>query len=112
MPRRGTLGLAILCALLVAAPAAGDDIYSRKHSVDTRIDSLRGRIQAAQAREATLSAEISSVTTRIRRLESQVGDVSAHLATLEADLDLHRRRLAKLTELFRLQTERLTFLKA
>jgi murein DD-endopeptidase MepM/ murein hydrolase activator NlpD len=102
----------VLCfALVLAAPAAGGDIYSRKHSVDSQIGTLRARIDAARAREATLSVQINDVTARIRRLEGQVGDVSAHLATLQADLDLHRERLARLTELFRLQTQRLTFLK-
>jgi murein DD-endopeptidase MepM/ murein hydrolase activator NlpD len=102
----------VLClGLVLAAPASAGDIYSRKHSVDSRIGSLRARIDAAQAREATLSAQIAGVTAQIRRLESRVGDVSQHLSTLQADLDLHKRRLARLTELYTLQTHRLVFLK-
>jgi murein DD-endopeptidase MepM/ murein hydrolase activator NlpD len=111
MYRRGALGLVLCLGLVLAAPAAGGDIYSRKHSVDSRIGSLRSRIDAARARESTLSAQIAGVTAQIRRLESRVGDVSQHLATLQADLDLHKRRLARLTELYTLQTQRLVFLK-
>jgi murein DD-endopeptidase MepM/ murein hydrolase activator NlpD len=114
MRRRGAPGFILLClglVLVLAAPAAGGDIYSRKHSVDSRIGSLRSRIDAATEREAALSAQIAGVTTQIRRLESRVGDVSQHLATLQADLDLHKRRLARLTELYDLQTHRLVFLK-
>jgi murein DD-endopeptidase MepM/ murein hydrolase activator NlpD len=111
MCRRGALGLVLCLGLVLAAPASAGDIYSRKHSVDSRIGSLRARIDAAQAREATLSTEIAGVTAQIRRLESRVGDVSQHLSTLQADLDLHKRRLARLTELYTLQTHRLVFLK-
>jgi len=111
MCRRGALGLVLCLGLVLAAPAAGGDIYGRKHSVDSRIGSLRARIDAARAREDTLSAQIAGVTAQIRRLESRVGDVSQHLATLQADLDLHKRRLARLTELYTLQTQRLVFLK-
>ena len=111
MCRRGALGLVLCLGLVLAAPAAAGDIYSRKHSVDSRIGSLQSRIDAARAREDTLSAQIAGVTAQIRRLESRVGDVSQHLATLQADLDLHKRRLARLTELYALQTHRLVFLK-
>lgn len=40
-----------------------------------------------------------------------MGDVSARLGPLERDLALHRRQLDKLNELFRLQTDRLHFLR-
>jgi murein DD-endopeptidase MepM/ murein hydrolase activator NlpD len=111
MCRRGALGLVLCLGLVLAAPASAGDIYSRKHSVDSRIGSLRASIDAARAREATLSTEIAGVTAQIRRLEARVGDVSQHLSTLQADLDLHKRRLARLTELYTLQTQRLVFLK-
>ena len=101
-----------LCAgLLLAAPAAGDDIYGRKQNVDARIAALRDRIEHVQSQEHALTAAIADVTTKIRTLEQRVGDVSAQLATVEHDLALHERRLAKLTQLFRLETRRLQFLR-
>jgi murein DD-endopeptidase MepM/ murein hydrolase activator NlpD len=97
-------------ALLVAAPAAGD-VYGRKHSVDARISALHARAAAAQQRAEQLVAEIDSVNSRIHGLEARVGDVNTRLAALETDLALHRRRLDGLTELFRVQTRRYTFLR-
>jgi murein DD-endopeptidase MepM/ murein hydrolase activator NlpD len=44
-------------------------------------------------------------------LEREVGDVSSRLAALEHDLALHRRKLARITELYVLQTRRLTYLR-
>ena len=109
MPRR--LFCLLLLALLVVAPAAGD-VGTQKANVDAKIGNLRDKIAAARAREARLSSEIKSVTTQIRALEARVGDVSSKLAVLQDDLALHQRRLAKLNQLFRLQTKRFDFLRA
>jgi murein DD-endopeptidase MepM/ murein hydrolase activator NlpD len=104
------LALVAIGVLLLAAPAAGD-VHSRKQSVDARISVLHARIAAAQQRAERLAAEIGSVNTRIHGLEGRVGDVSARLATLETDLSLHRRKLDRLTALFRIQTKRYEFLR-
>jgi murein DD-endopeptidase MepM/ murein hydrolase activator NlpD len=101
MARR--LALVLACGLLLAAPAAGDN--------SGKIATLQAKIAAARAHESRLNGEISSVTREIRSLESRVGDVSQRLSILERDLELHQRRLDKLNELYRLQTERLLFLK-
>ena len=108
---RRLLVWACLATLVLAAPAAGDDIVGKKRSIDARIAQLHDSIERTRQREDTLKGEIADVTGRIRVLEGQVGDVSQRLATLEDDLDLHRSRLAKLAELFQLQSERLTFLR-
>jgi murein DD-endopeptidase MepM/ murein hydrolase activator NlpD len=104
------IALAAIAALVVATPAAGD-VYSRKHSVDARISSLHSRIADAEQHARELSAEIESVNARIHGLQARVGDVSARLATLENDLALHRRKLDKLTVLFRIETKRYLFLR-
>src|SRR5215831_8037236 len=104
------LALAAIGALLLAAPAAGD-VYGRKHSVDARISALHWRAAVAQQRAEQLVAEIDSVNARIHGLEARVGDVNSRLAALETDLALHRRRLDGLTELFKVQTRRYTFLR-
>jgi murein DD-endopeptidase MepM/ murein hydrolase activator NlpD len=104
------LAFAAIGALLLAAPAAGD-VYSHKHSVDARISALHARVDAAQQRAERLAAEIESVNSRIHGLETRVGDVNTRLAALENDLALHRRKLDRLTELFRVQTRRYSLLR-
>ena len=103
--------LLLFLTLLTAAPAAGDNV-TRKHAVDSRISGLQGKIAAARAKEQRLSREIADVTARIRTLESEVGDVSTDLALLEQDLALQRERLARITELWKLQTAKLGFLRS
>ncbi len=105
------LALLPLLALVVASPAAGEDIQGHKRSVDDRIAQLHDHIHATQQREDGLRNQIADVTSRIRTLEHEVGDVSTRLQSLEADLALHQERLDKLTQLFRLQTKRLHFLE-
>src|SRR5438105_3009995 len=101
MARR--LALVLVCGLVLAAPAAGDN--------SGKIADLHAKIAAARAHEATLNAEIANVTREIRSLESRVGDVSQRLSILERDLELHQQRLDKLNALYKLQTDRLIFLK-
>jgi murein DD-endopeptidase MepM/ murein hydrolase activator NlpD len=107
---RSALAALAVAAAIVATPAAAD-VYGRKHSVDARISALHGRIAQAQERARALSADIASVSTQIQSLQNRVGDVSARLATLETDLALHKRKLDRLTELFRLETKRYVFLR-
>jgi murein DD-endopeptidase MepM/ murein hydrolase activator NlpD len=100
MARR--LALVLVCGLVLAAPAAGDN--------SGKIATLQQKIAAARAHEARLTADIASVTREIRSLESRVGDVSQRLSVLERDLELHQQRLDKLNALYKLQTDRLIFL--
>jgi murein DD-endopeptidase MepM/ murein hydrolase activator NlpD len=109
MARRVLFGILLL--LLVAAPAAGD-VGSRKHQVDARIDRLHQKIAGARAREGVLTGQISAMTTKIRGLEQQVGSATTRLDVLQRDLDLHQRKLDKLTQLFRVETRRYEFLRA
>jgi murein DD-endopeptidase MepM/ murein hydrolase activator NlpD len=108
MARRLALGLT-LSLLLVASAAVGGE--ARAQTPSERLQALRDKISAAQARESRLSSEIGSIETRIRSLEAQVGGVSARLGPLERDLALHQEKLDRITALFRLQTDRLNFLK-
>jgi len=103
--------LAPLLAVLVAvaaSPASGD-VASRKRQVDARLQTVQAKIAWAQHREQVLADQISSVNSEIRDLASQVGVVSNRLEPLERDLALHREKLDRLTELFRLQTTRYHF---
>src|SRR5919204_1263024 len=102
--------LTLVALVVTTAPAAGD-VYSRKHAVDARISSLHAKIARAEQRAQELSTEIGSVNARIHGLEGRVGDVSARLATLEDDLALHRRKLDRLTALYRIETRRYFFLR-
>jgi murein DD-endopeptidase MepM/ murein hydrolase activator NlpD len=103
--------LLLLLPFVLAAPASGDD-YSRKQAVDQHIAQLHEQMAAASAREDALAGRIDSTTGDIRSLERQVGDVTRRLRTLQHDLDLHRARLAELTELLGYQTQRLRFLRS
>jgi murein DD-endopeptidase MepM/ murein hydrolase activator NlpD len=96
---------------VLAAPAAADDV-SHKQAVDAQLAVLKEQMAASSAKEEALTSHISSVTGDIQALELQAGDVATRLKSLQADLDLHRARLARLTELLQLQKARLTFLRA
>ena len=103
MARRPAVLTALAVALVVAAPAAGDNSGKLAH--------VQARLAAARQREAALSSQIASVTSQIRSLEGKVGDVSQRLSVLERDLALHQERLDKLNTLFHLETDRLHFLQ-
>jgi murein DD-endopeptidase MepM/ murein hydrolase activator NlpD len=108
MRARVLVPLVALLLAVAATPASGD-VTSRKAEIDARLSRVQAKIAWAQARERTLAGEIASVNGQIRGLASQVGVVSAQLAPLERDLELHKEKLARLNELFRLQTERFHF---
>jgi murein DD-endopeptidase MepM/ murein hydrolase activator NlpD len=103
--------LAALLLAVAATPASGD-VTSRKAEIDSRLSRVQAKIAWAQERERTLATQISSVNRQIHGLASQVGVVSAQLAPLERDLELHKEKLARLNELFRLQTERFHFYRS
>ena len=115
MARRLTLLLAlalVLAAAALVAPAlAGDGLGGQKASVDSQLGALHGKIAASQRRASALSSQIGRLTGQIHTLEGRVGDVSSRLASLQSDLALRQRRLDKLNELFRLQTQRFHYLK-
>jgi murein DD-endopeptidase MepM/ murein hydrolase activator NlpD len=103
----GRLTLLLVLALAAAAPAlAGDGLGQKKASVDAKLAAVQAKLAEARRREAALSTEIGGLTTQIRSLEGRVGDISSRLDALQADLALRQRRLAKLNELFGLQTTR------
>ena len=104
------LAVAFVLLLAAATPALGDDA-TKKHQLDARISSLRGRVASHQKQEAELRSEVAGYTTRIRALEARVGDVSLRLGTLQADLALHQGRLDALNALFELQSQRFAFLR-
>jgi murein DD-endopeptidase MepM/ murein hydrolase activator NlpD len=99
--------LLLVLALGLAAPAlAGDGLGQQKASLDAKLAAVQAKIAREHARESTLSGQIGGLTTQIHSLEARVGDVSSQLSALQADLALHQQRLAKLNELYRLQTIR------
>ncbi|MCP9487454.1 MAG: peptidoglycan DD-metalloendopeptidase family protein [Gaiellaceae bacterium MAG52_C11] len=112
MTRTLLIGFALACTLLLSTPAAGEPgLGERKQAVDSKIDRLQGKIDAAREREGVLSSQIEVVTREIRVLQGDVDAASARLNGLEGVLALHRRKLDHLNELFRLQTSRLVFLQ-
>jgi murein DD-endopeptidase MepM/ murein hydrolase activator NlpD len=106
---RSRFVLVLLCALVLAAPASGQD--PRKASVDARIAALNAKIAKAHEAEGILSSQISRVTSQIRTLEGQVDSASTRLSALQVNLNLHQRKLDTLTRLYELETRRLVFLR-
>ena len=108
MRMRRVLPVVALLLAVVATPASGD-VGSRKQQVDARLEAVQAKIARAEQRERDLAAEIASVNSEIRGLATQVGVVSTRLAPLERDLALHKEKLDRLNELFRVQTDRFEF---
>jgi murein DD-endopeptidase MepM/ murein hydrolase activator NlpD len=108
MRTRRVLPVVALLLAIGAAPASGD-VADRKQEIDSRLQSVQAKIARAEQREHQLAADIASVNGEIRSLASQVGDVSARLAPLERDLALHKEKLDRLNELYRVQTARFEF---
>jgi murein DD-endopeptidase MepM/ murein hydrolase activator NlpD len=108
---RRLLPLAAVLLAVAAAPASGGDIYSRKHSIDARLERVHAKIAWAERRQRALTAELASVNDEIQGLEHQVGDVTARLEPLERDLALHQQKLDRLNELYRIETERFLSLR-
>ena len=105
---RRLLPVVVLFLAIVAAPASGD-VVGRKQAIDARLQAVQAKIARAAERERALTADIASVNGQIRGLASQVGVVSVQLAPLERDLALHKEKLNRLNELYRLQTDRFVF---
>ncbi len=105
------VGIALMCVLLVAAPASGQDIGARKEVIDGRIDILQKKIEEAREREGVLTSQIEVVTEKIDRLQDDVDSASARLNQLENVLAQHQRRLDQLNQLYGLQTRKLVFLQ-
>ena len=101
----------VAIALLIAGPAAADNIGRKKHSVDAHLSQVQQHLAQSRQQEAALSRQVASLTTSIHRIELRVGGVSQELSALERDIALHRRRLAKLDALLHLQTHRYRVLR-
>jgi murein DD-endopeptidase MepM/ murein hydrolase activator NlpD len=101
----------LVLALVLVAPAAGDDLHGKKASIDARIQRLNSHLETVRAQESSLRDQIASVTNQIRDLEAKVGDVATQLQTLQQDLSLHQQRLAKLNALYRVRTKSLLTLR-
>ncbi len=108
--RRLLLLFAVVLLGVLAAPASGDN-YSRKHAIDARLQKVQAKLAWAERRQRELSAQLDSVNGRLRALSKRVGDVSTRLVTIEHALALHQEKLDRLTELYKVETERFLSLK-
>jgi murein DD-endopeptidase MepM/ murein hydrolase activator NlpD len=109
MARR--LAFCFACTLVLAAPAAGGDIYHRKRAIDEHISTLNQKLAHARVQAGVLTQQISVVTAKIRLLQGDVTDAQTKLNVLESQLAMHERRLNVLNELFVLQTRKLNLLR-
>jgi murein DD-endopeptidase MepM/ murein hydrolase activator NlpD len=99
----------VVVLLAVAATPASGDVSSRKQEVDARLQRVQAKIAWAEQRERELAGQIASVNSDIHTLAGEVGVVTTRLEPLERDLALHKAKLDRLTELYRLQTYRFKF---
>ena len=110
MARR--LVLCLVCSLVLAAPAAGGDIYHHKRAIDERISTVNQKLAHARVQAGVLTAQISVATTEIRAFQNDVVQAQAKLNMLESQLAMHQRKLDKLNALFVLQTKKLDMLRS
>jgi peptidoglycan DL-endopeptidase CwlO len=108
--RRLLVFFALVLLGVFAGQASGDD-YGRKRAIDARLEKVQAKLAWAQRRQRELSAEIDAVNGRLRALSKRVGDVSTRLATIEHALALHEEKLERVTELYKVETERFLSLK-
>jgi murein DD-endopeptidase MepM/ murein hydrolase activator NlpD len=104
--------LIVAAALVLAVPASADDMADRKRALDARIAQLQGRIADANRKETVLTGEIAAVTSKIRALQDDVDRAQARVSTVEAELVVYKNRLARLSQLLELQTQKLKLLTA
>jgi murein DD-endopeptidase MepM/ murein hydrolase activator NlpD len=109
MARR--LLLCLACMLLLAAPAAGEDIHRKKREIDRRISTLHSKIARAETQQSVLTQEITLVDAKITALQDDVARAQNLLNALEAQLAASQRRLDRMTRLFALQTRKLELLR-
>jgi murein DD-endopeptidase MepM/ murein hydrolase activator NlpD len=103
--------LCLACVLLLASPAAGEDIHRKKREIDERLSSLQSKIAHARSQQSVLTQQISVVDAKITALQDDVARAQSQLSTLEGQLAASQRRLDQATQLFGLQTRRLEQLR-
>jgi murein DD-endopeptidase MepM/ murein hydrolase activator NlpD len=103
--------LCLACMLLLAAPAAGEDIHRKKREIDERISALHSKIAHAQTQQGVLTQEITIADAKITALQDDVAGAQNQLNTLEGQLAASQRILDRMTQLFALQTRKLKLLR-
>ena len=106
----GRLLLTVVAALVLSTPAWADEMGDRKRALDDRIAALQGRIEGANRKEAVLTDQIEAVTGKIRGLQDDVDQAQARVSTLEGELVVYKNRLARISQLLDLQTQKLNLL--
>ena len=109
MTRR--LLVCLASVLLLAAPAAAEDIHRKKREIDERITELHSKIAQAKTQEGVLTREITIVDAKITSLQDDVARAQNQLNSLEAQLSASQQRLDRMTQLFALQTRKLKLLR-
>jgi murein DD-endopeptidase MepM/ murein hydrolase activator NlpD len=112
MGRRSLAVLGLALALVISAPAAGQDIEDQKAVVDARIAALQAEIDAARQQEGVLTSQLSAVVSELKAARSAVDEAQDSLVLLEAELAAEQERLDTLTVLLEQQTRRLERLEA
>jgi murein DD-endopeptidase MepM/ murein hydrolase activator NlpD len=112
MRRRPSVVVGLALALVFAASAAGQELESRKATVDARIAALEEEIATAKEEEGVLTSQLGAVAEELRAAEAAVDQAQGSLDRLEAQLAEAQARLDRLTARLREQTRRLRLLQA
>jgi murein DD-endopeptidase MepM/ murein hydrolase activator NlpD len=103
--------LCVLCALVLATPAAGGDIHREKRKLDERISTLNDKVAQAKFKEGVLTQQISVVNAKIRAMQGDVMSAQSKLNALDIVLAQHQRKLDALNALFKLQSRKLALIR-
>jgi murein DD-endopeptidase MepM/ murein hydrolase activator NlpD len=112
MGRRTLLVVGLAVALVLAAPAAADDIEDQKAAVDARIAALQAEVAASKQQEGVLTSQLSAVVAELGAAQAAVVEAQSSLDVLETELSAEQGRLEQLTALLERQTRRLERLRA
>ncbi len=103
--------VSVVLALVLAAPAAGGDIYRKKREIDERLSSIHSKIAHAKQQEGVLTQEITIVSAKIQGLEDDVATAQRKLNVLDRELAVHQRQLDRLEGVYRVETKKLKELR-
>jgi murein DD-endopeptidase MepM/ murein hydrolase activator NlpD len=107
------VALAAPLALWAALPlTSGASQQGRVSSLQSRIESARGALQAKHGRAVVLTSDVTAFTRRIDALQGGITRLEGQEATLQADLDAKRAELIRIRDELNAARAHLARLKA
>jgi murein DD-endopeptidase MepM/ murein hydrolase activator NlpD len=97
------LTLSVLALASLAPPHSRGVTLS---SINSKLDSTRGKLQRARSREGALTSDISALSGRIRTLGGEIGALQRKEARAQAVLDARRAELTRVRARFEIEYAR------